>query len=76
MFRADQMRQLFQPDVYRRMAQYDPRAESLAMMTYPELPPFTGRLQFTASGTGVMQAALENCVARRVLVTTCGAFSA
>jgi aspartate aminotransferase-like enzyme len=29
----------------------------------------------TASGTGVMQAALVNCVARRVLVTTCGAFS-
>ena len=29
----------------------------------------------TSSGTGVMQAALENCVARRVLVTTCGAFS-
>ena len=30
---------------------------------------------FTASGTGVMQAALENCAARRLLVTTCGAFS-
>ncbi|HEX9984708.1 MAG TPA: alanine--glyoxylate aminotransferase family protein [Thermoanaerobaculia bacterium] len=29
----------------------------------------------SSSGTGVMQAALENCVARRVLVTTCGAFS-
>src|SRR3954469_3476897 len=29
----------------------------------------------TSSGTGVMQAALENCVARRVLVTTWGAFS-
>ena len=29
----------------------------------------------TASGTGVMQATLENCVARRVLITTCGAFS-
>ena len=29
----------------------------------------------TCSGTGVLQAALENCVARRVLVTTCGAFS-
>jgi aspartate aminotransferase-like enzyme len=29
----------------------------------------------TASGTGVMQAALENCAQRRVLVTTCGAFS-
>ncbi|HXG59366.1 MAG TPA: alanine--glyoxylate aminotransferase family protein [Thermoanaerobaculia bacterium] len=29
----------------------------------------------TCSGTGLMQAALENCVARRVLVTTCGAFS-
>jgi aspartate aminotransferase-like enzyme len=29
----------------------------------------------TASGTGVMQAALENCVKKRVLVTTCGAFS-
>jgi aspartate aminotransferase-like enzyme len=32
-------------------------------------------LVITASGTGVMQAALENCVTRRVLVTTCGAFS-
>ena len=32
-------------------------------------------LVITASGTGVMQAALENCVKRRVLVTTCGAFS-
>jgi hypothetical protein len=30
--------------------------ESLAMMTYPELPPFSGRLQFTASGTGVVDA--------------------
>lgn len=29
----------------------------------------------TSSGTGVMQAALENCVNRRVLVTTNGAFS-
>jgi aspartate aminotransferase-like enzyme len=29
----------------------------------------------TSSGTGVMQAALENCVARRVLVTINGAFS-
>jgi aspartate aminotransferase-like enzyme len=29
----------------------------------------------TCSGTGIMQAALENCVPRRVLVTTCGAFS-
>ena len=29
----------------------------------------------TASGTGVMQAAMVNCVRRRVLVTTCGAFS-
>jgi asparagine synthase (glutamine-hydrolysing) len=34
MFRVDQMRRLFQPDVYRRMAQYDPRAESLAMMNH------------------------------------------
>ena len=29
----------------------------------------------TSSGTGVMEAALDNCVARRVLVATCGAFS-
>ncbi|MFZ2492729.1 MAG: alanine--glyoxylate aminotransferase family protein [Thermoanaerobaculia bacterium] len=28
----------------------------------------------TSSGTGMMEAALENCVGRRVLVTTCGAF--
>jgi aspartate aminotransferase-like enzyme len=29
----------------------------------------------TCSGTGLMQASLANCVPRRVLVTTCGAFS-
>jgi aspartate aminotransferase-like enzyme len=29
----------------------------------------------TCSGTGVLEAALQNCVQRRVLVTTCGAFS-
>lgn len=29
----------------------------------------------TSSGTGVMEAALGNCTNRRVLVTTCGAFS-
>jgi aspartate aminotransferase-like enzyme len=29
----------------------------------------------TCSGTGLMQASLENCVSRRVLITTCGAFS-
>jgi aspartate aminotransferase-like enzyme len=44
-----------------------------------DLKPLFGTRQetfvVTASGTGVMQAALENCVARRVLVTTCGAFS-
>ena len=30
--------------------------ETLALMKYPQLPPFTGRLQFTASGTGVFDA--------------------
>jgi asparagine synthase (glutamine-hydrolysing) len=34
MFRADQMRKLFHADAYRRMAQRDPRAESLAMMNH------------------------------------------
>src|SRR5438128_5625104 len=29
----------------------------------------------TCSGTGLMQASLVNCVPRRVLVTSCGAFS-
>lgn len=29
----------------------------------------------TCSGTGILEAALLNCVPRRVLVTTCGAFS-
>ncbi len=44
-----------------------------------DLKPLFGTKQttfvVTSSGTGVMQAALESCVARRVLVTTCGAFS-
>src|ERR671936_622574 len=29
----------------------------------------------TATGTALMEAALVNCVSRRLLVTTCGAFS-
>ena len=32
-------------------------------------------LVMTCSGTAVMEAALVNCVSRRLLVTTCGAFS-
>ncbi len=30
--------------------------ESLTLMKYPQLPPFTGQLQFTAAGTGVFDA--------------------
>lgn len=29
--------------------------ETLALMTFPQLPPFSGRLQFTAAGTGVFE---------------------
>src|SRR5688572_19226085 len=32
MFRADEMRKLFREDVWRRLAQHDPRTESLAML--------------------------------------------
>jgi len=34
MFRADDMRKLFREDVWRRLAQYDPRTESLAMLSH------------------------------------------
>lgn len=30
--------------------------ESLALMTFPQLPPFSGRLQFSAAGTGMFDA--------------------
>jgi aspartate aminotransferase-like enzyme len=69
------LQELTRPMIGHRSAEF----RELFARINADLKPLFGTAQdtfvVTASGTGVMQAALENCVARRVLVTTCGAFS-
>lgn len=69
------LREMTRPMIGHRSAEF----RDLFRRINADLKPLLGTAQdtfvVTASGTGVMQAALENCVAQRVLVTTCGAFS-
>ncbi|HYR27688.1 MAG TPA: alanine--glyoxylate aminotransferase family protein [Thermoanaerobaculia bacterium] len=73
--RPEIMQELTRPMIGHRSAEF----KELFRRINTDLKPLFGTAQstfvVTCSGTGVMQAALENCVARRVLVTTCGAFS-
>ncbi|HYC89259.1 MAG TPA: alanine--glyoxylate aminotransferase family protein [Thermoanaerobaculia bacterium] len=73
--RPEILAEMTRPMIGHRSAEF----KELFRRINPDLKELFGTSQttfvMTASGTGVMQAALENCVARRVLVTTCGAFS-
>jgi len=73
--RPEILQELTRPMIGHRSAEF----KELFRRINGDLEPLFGTTQstfvVTSSGTGVMQAALENCVARRVLVTTCGAFS-
>jgi len=73
--RPEILAQMTRPMIGHRSAEF----RELFARINADLKPLFGTAKdtfvMTASGTGVMQAALENCVARRVLVTTCGAFS-
>ncbi len=72
------------PEVLREMARpmighRSPEFKQLFATIVADLRPLFATAQDTfvgtCSGTGLMQASLENSVSRRVLVTTCGAFS-
>lgn len=73
--RPEILREMGRPMIGHRSAEF----KDLYRRIMADLKPLfaTGQHAFvaTCSGTGLMEAALINCVQRRVLVTTCGAFS-
>lgn len=73
--RPEILKEMTHPMIGHRSAEFKELFRSIRDDLKPLFATQQNTFVVTASGTGVMQAALENCVARRVLVTTCGAFS-
>jgi aspartate aminotransferase-like enzyme len=73
--RPDILQEMTRPMIGHRGAEFKELFRTINQDLKPLFATKQDTFVITASGTGVMQAALENCVARRVLVTTCGAFS-
>ncbi len=73
--RPELLAELARPVIGHRSAEFRDLYAGILANLKPLFGTAASTFVVTSSGTGVMQAALENCVARRVLVTTCGAFS-
>lgn len=73
--RPEILQEMTRPMIGHRSSEFKELFHSINVDLKPLFNTAQSTMVITASGTGVMQAALENCVARRVLVTTCGAFS-
>jgi aspartate aminotransferase-like enzyme len=73
--RPELLQEMTRPMIGHRSAEF----RDLFRKIVADLKPLFGTAQdtfvATSSGTGLMEAALINCVPRRVLTTTCGAFS-
>ena len=73
--RPEILQEMTRPMIAHRSAEFG----ELFMRVVANLKPLFGTAQDTfvaaCSGTGILEAALTNCVPRRVLVTTCGAFA-
>jgi aspartate aminotransferase-like enzyme len=73
--RPEILREMTRPMIGHRSAEFKDLFRTILADLKPLFATAQDTFVATCSGTGLMQAALENCVARRVLVTTCGAFS-
>jgi len=73
--RPEILQEMTRPMIAHRSAEFG----DLFKRVVTHLKPLFGTTQDTfvaaCSGTGILEAALTNCVPRRVLVTTCGAFA-
>ncbi len=73
--RPEILAELTKPMIGHRSAEF----ESIMAALFPDLRDLFGTTQHAfvaaSSGTGLLEAAMTNCVHRSVLVTTCGAFS-
>ena len=73
--RPEILQEMVRPMIGHRSAEFKELFASIVVNLKPLFQTSQDVFVATCSGTGLMQAALENCVPRRVLVTTCGAFS-
>ena len=69
------LREMTRPMIGHRSAEFKELFHSIVTDLKPLFATTQDTFVATCSGTGLMQASLANCVPRRVLVTTCGAFS-
>jgi len=69
------LREMTRPMIGHRSAEFKELFKKIVADLRPLFATTQETLVATCSGTGLMQASLANCVPRRVLVTTCGAFS-
>lgn len=73
--RPEILREMTRPMIGHRSAEFKDLFRKIVADLKPLFNTAQDTFVATCSGTGLMQAALANCVPRRVLVTTCGAFS-
>src|SRR5437870_5761663 len=73
--RPDILREMTRPMIGHRSAEFRELYARIAADLKPLFATAQDAFIVTATGTALMEAALVNCVSRRLLVTTCGAFS-
>jgi len=73
--RPEILREMTRPMIGHRSAEFKELFKTIVADLKPLFATAQDTFVATCSGTGLMQASLANCVPRRVLVTTCGAFS-
>ncbi|HMC23658.1 MAG TPA: alanine--glyoxylate aminotransferase family protein [Thermoanaerobaculia bacterium] len=73
--RPEILREMSRPMIGHRSAEFKELFRKIVADLKPLFATTQETFVATCSGTGLMQASLANCVPRRVLVTTCGAFS-
>ena len=73
--RPEILREMTRPMIGHRSAEFKELFRGIVADLKPLFDTTEDTFVATCSGTGLMQASLANCVPRRVLVTTCGAFS-
>jgi aspartate aminotransferase-like enzyme len=73
--RPEILQEMTRPMIGHRSAEFKALFASIVANLKPLFKTQQDVFVATASGTAVMEASLVNCVPRRVLVTTCGAFS-
>ena len=73
--RPEILQEMTRPMIGHRSAEFKELFQKIVADLKPLFATQQDTFVATCSGTGLMQAALANCVPRRVLATTCGAFS-